>query len=165
MIRFNCFARMVLAAPLAALLAACGNDPAPRTDNPTATETAVKRAAGVVNDLGKARPFPADVPAFVQPMPGGSYITGMRGKNALRTTGMDMYSASGTGAEVIAFYTENMTKAGFVPVIGPAAKVRNAVETLIEGEHADGRTFDVTVIEKSPTDVIVQMRYIIPVGQ
>ena len=156
--------RLVLTGALALILTGCGSEPAADSSNPGAAEAAAAGVAAVVKGEAAGRPFPDDMPAFVEPMPGGRYLTGMRGSNAVRSTGMDMYDAPGTAAEAIAFHTDALTKGGFSPQVSPARKLRKTTETTIAGKHADGRTLDVIVIEKAPADAVVQMRYTIPEG-
>ena len=157
--------RIGMTAALALILAGCGSEPAADSSNPGAAEAAAAGVASVVKGEAAGRPFPDDMPAFVEPMPGGSYLTGMRGSNAVRSTGMDMYDAPGTAAEAIAFHTDALTKAGFAPVVGAPKPVRKTTETAIAGKHSDGRTLDVIVIEQEGGDAVVQMRYTIPAGQ
>ena len=157
--------RIGFAGALALILAGCGNETGADSGNPGAAEAAAAGVAAVVKSEAAGRPFPDDMPTFVEPMPGGSYLTGMRGSNALRSTGMDMYDAPGNSAEVVAFHTAALTNAGFAPQVTAAKKVRDTMETLIAGKHADGRTLDIVVIEKSPTDTVVQMSYTIPAAQ
>jgi hypothetical protein len=157
--------RIGFAGALALILAGCGSETGTDSGNPGAAEAAAAGVAAVVKSEAAGRPFPDDMPTFVEPMPGGSYLTGMRGSNALRSTGMDMYDAPGNAAEVVAFHSAALTKAGFAPQVTAAKKVRDTMETLIAGKHADGRTLDIVVIEKSPTDVVVQMSYTIPAAQ
>ncbi len=156
MIRFG------MTAALALILAGCGTAPSADTGNPGAAEAAAAGVAAVVKSEAAGRPFPDDLPAFVVPMPGGSYLTGMRGSNAVRSTGMDMYDAPGTAAEAIAFHTDALTRGGFAPVVGAPKPVRKTTETTIAGKHGDGRTLDVIVIEQESGDAVVQMRYTIP---
>lgn len=157
--------RIGFAGALALILAGCGSEPATDIGDPGAAQAAATGVAAVLKSEAAGRPFPDDMPAFVEPMPGGSYMTGMRGSNSLRSTGMDMYQAQGSAAEAIAFHTEALTKAGFDPQVGAAQKVRDTMETQIAGKHPDGRTLDIIVIENSPTDTMVQMRYTIPAAQ
>ncbi len=159
--------RHVLAAMLALAVAACG-DEAPGSGSGSgdtgAAEATATGIGAVIAGEAAGRPFPDDIPAFVEPMPGGSYLTGMTGSNTARSTGMVMYDAPGTAGEALAFHTDALTKAEFSPQVGPAKPVRDTTETAIAGKHADGRTQDVIVIEKDGGDVVVQMRYTIPVG-
>ncbi len=157
--------RIAISGALALILAGCGSETGNDSGNPGAAEAAAAGVAAVLKSEAAGRPFPDDMPAFVEPMPGGNYMTGMRGNNALRSTGMDMYDAPGSAADAVAFHTDALTKAGFAPQVAAAKKVRNTMETLIAGKHADGRTLDIVVIEKSPTDAVVQMSYTIPAAQ
>jgi|JI8StandDraft_2_1071088.scaffolds.fasta_scaffold57095_3 hypothetical protein len=157
--------RLGMAGALALILTGCGSEPAADSSNPSAAEAAAAGVAAVVKSEAAGRPFPDDMPAFVEPMPGGSYLTGMRGSNAVRSTGMDMYDAPGTAAEAVAFHTDALTRGGFAPVVGAPQKVRDTMETSITGKHADGRTLDVVVIEQESGDAVVQMRYTIPAAQ
>lgn len=157
--------RVGISGALALILAGCGSEPASETGNPGAAEAAAAGVAAAVKNEAAGRPFPDDMPAFVEPMPGGSYLTGMRGSNAVRSTGMDMYEAPGSAADAIAFHADALTRGGFAPVIGAPKQVRKTIETSIAGKHPDGRTLDVIVIEKSPDDVVVQMNYAIPGGR
>lgn len=157
--------RIGITGALALIVAACGGEAAPDGGNPGASEAAAAGVAAVVKSEAAGRPFPDDVPAFVEPMPGGSYLTGMRGSNAVRSTGMDMYATPGSAADAVAFHTDALKSAGFDPQVAAPKKVRNTMETHIAGKHADGRTLDIVVIEKSPTDAVVQMSYTIPAGK
>ncbi len=157
--------RIGFAAAIALILAGCGSEAGTDSGKPGAAQAAAAGVAAVVKSEAAGRPFPEDLSAFVEPMPGASYLTGMRGSNALRSTGTDMYDAPGSAAEAVAFHTDALTNAGFAPQVAAAKKVRDTMETLIAGEHADGRTLDIVVIEKSPTDAVVQMNYSIPAAQ
>lgn len=154
--------RLGLTGALAVIVAGCGSEPATDIGDPGPAQAAATGVAAVLKSEAAGRPFPDDMPAFVEPMPGGSYITGMRGSNTLRSTGMDMYQAPGSAADAIAFHAEALTKAGFAPQVAAAQRVRDTMETQIAGKHPDGRTLDIIVIENAPTDTMVQMRYTIP---
>lgn len=154
--------RLGMSGALALILAGCGSEPATDSGNPGAAQAAAEGVVAVVKSEAAGRAFPDDMPAVVEPMPGGSYVTGMRGSNAVRSTGMDMYEAPGSAADAIAFHTDALTKAGFAPEVGAPKQVRDALETSITGKHADGRTLDVIVIDKEGGDAVVQMRYTIP---
>jgi hypothetical protein len=157
--------RHVMGAVLMLAVAACGDQaPGAGSGETDAAEAAATGIGQVIASEAAGRPFPDDMPDFVEPMPGGSYLTGMTGSNAARSTGMVMYDAPGTAAEAIAFHSEALTKGGFSPQVGPAKPVRNTTETAIAGKHADGRTLDVIVIEKDGGDAVVQMNYTIPAG-
>lgn len=142
------------------MLAACGQ-PAPDAA-PSATAAAAKGVADVVASQAAGRPFPADLPDFVTPMPGGKYLTSTKGRNVERSTGTLLYDTPGTPAEAIAFHREAMTKAGFALVVGETREVRSNKETLIEGKHPDGRTLTAIVIEGDSGTPAVQMNYMIP---
>ncbi|MDZ3830853.1 MAG: hypothetical protein U0S50_03420 [Sphingopyxis sp.] len=152
-------ARVLGAVAVIVILGGCGNS----DQAPGATETAATGIAETVKSAAAERPIPRDnLPDFVETYAGGRYATATFGDNSLRRSGMLLYSAGASPADVAAFHEQSMRKFGFDPGPPQTSVVRDNKETLIEGKHADGRSLSVVVIEQSPSEAMVKLNFIVP---
>lgn len=150
-------------AVIALTLAACGGDPAPKQNNPTAAEAAASGVADVVESAAHGNPFPRDkLPDFVEIYEGGRYMTSFFGSNVKRSSGTLLYSVPAAPAKVVAFHVASMRKFGFSALPPETRLVRKRNETSIEGKHPDGRVLNMVVIEQSPEKATVQMNFAVP---
>ena len=147
------------------LLVGCGpqggsaDAPAKGTDAVEATAAGVSE---VVRSEAAGRPFPREgLPDYVEAAPDGSYVTSTSGENALRTTGMLLYFAPGSVADLVAFHRASMERHGMTVTEATTRPVRHTMETSFEGRSADGRSrLTVSIIddESKPTRA-VQMNF------
>lgn len=165
----NHLSRVVCVLVPVMLLAACdkpASDAGTGTPNPGPTEAA---AAGIAETLGAAaagNPIPREgLPDFVETMPGGRYLTGMKSRNDLRSGGMMMYAAQAPLAEVVTFHRNSMESQGMTVGEATTRPVRDHQETSFEGRSADGKSrLTVVIIDKSEPEQIVQMNYTVEAG-
>lgn len=147
------------------LLAACGPQ-AGSADAPPENPGAVQATAAGVSEVARSeaagRPFPREgLPDYVETAPDGSYVTSTSGETALRTTGMLLYFAPGSVADLVGFHRASMERHGMTPTKATSRPVRHTTETSFEGRSADGRSrLSVSIIddESKPTRA-VQMNF------
>lgn len=147
------------------LLAGCGPQggsvEAP-AEAPSAVEAAAAGVSEVIRSEAAGRPIPREgLPDYVETAPGGSYVTSSSGANALRTTGMLLYFAPGSVADLVAFHRASMERHGMTPTEATSRPVRHTTETSFEGRSADGRfRLSVSIIDDESKPVrAVQMNF------
>jgi hypothetical protein len=148
------------------MLMGCGaqggsTDAATPASSPGAAEAAASGVAEVIRSEAAGRPIPRDgLPDYVETMPGAAYMTSSSGQNALRSTGMLMYSVERPAAEIIAFHRASLERQGMTPGETSARPVRKTTETGFGGKSADGRSsLTVTIIEDGKPRIVVQLHY------
>ena len=148
------------------LLTGCGpeggsKDAAASATSPGAIEAAASGVADVIGSEAAGRPIPRDgVPAYVETMPGASYLTSSSGENALRSTGMLMYAVERPTEEIIAFHRASLERQGMTPGETTTRPVRKTTETSFAGKSVDGRSsLTVTIITDGKPRTVIQLHY------
>lgn len=154
-----------------ATLAACGGGGSDKADSTqtdvaaSATKAAAQGVSKVLDQEVKGRPIPREgVPDFVETMPIGSFITGSKFSNDLRSGGTLYYSTPEDRAAVVTFYKASIEKNGFKLVSETEAEKRGKMETALQAKADDGRTLNVFATQDDK-GAVVQANFTVPAAK